>query len=124
MDLSETLYNWITEISDNSVIPVEITAINFGIFETRTGYSLHCTGSIAYDPNDDDWATQIDFDPTPSLKYFALSKELIGNKKWNDIFNEVEQALKLIFSQNSANLLFNKIIITTGFDDGELLRVR
>lgn len=124
MNLSEILNNWVKQINDNSVIPTDITAINFGIFETETGYSLYCTGSIAYDPDDDDWATEVDFDPAPALKYFALPAELIAEKKWADILADVEQALKVIFSQNSKNLLFNETIITTGFDDGELVRIR
>ncbi|SDE76203.1 hypothetical protein SAMN05216464_10991 [Mucilaginibacter pineti] len=124
MNLSEILYKWIKKISDNSVIEPEVKAIYFGIFETQTGYSLYCTGSIAYDSDNDDWATKIDFDPAPYVKYFAVPAEAIVGKDWNDVLTEVEQALKTIFSQKSENFLFNNLIITTGFDDGELIRVK
>ena len=42
---------------------------------------------------------------------------------WNDFLNSTESILKHFFSEKEAKGLFNGKIVTTGFDDGNLVRI-
>jgi hypothetical protein len=123
MKLEELLFNWIKQVSDNCAPGVEVKAINIGIFETESGYSMYVTGSQAYDPNDDDWVLDVDYEPNPSLKYLEIPPLLATGVKWDEILVNVHSALKTIVERYDGLKILKNRVITTGFDDGELIRI-
>jgi len=123
VDLTGLFENWITKININSSLDEEIVAINFGIFESENGYMVYITGSNEYDPDDDDWASEINFEPSQNLKYFNIPSELTKDIHWEEVQSDIESTLKKIIAQNKDLNLFKNRRITTGFDDGNLVRI-
>ena len=54
--MKKQIEDWLLELSHNEVIPENIVALNFGIFESENGYCVYLIGSESYDVDDDDWA--------------------------------------------------------------------
>ena len=108
-----------TEQADNSII-----AFNFGLFETHEGFTMYLIGSETFDPDDDDWAVNVDFEPKD--KYLTFEKSLIKTKEWKEI---QKISTKLITDYVNSekfkeSILKNATAITTGFDDGDLTRIK
>ena len=123
MKMEELLFNWIKQVSDNCPPGMEAKAINIGIFETESGYSMYLTGSQVYDTDDDDWVLDVDYEPNPSLKYLEIPQVLATGIKWDEILVNVQSALKMIIERHDNLEILKNRVITTGFDDGELMRI-
>lgn len=122
MNSEDSLQNWMERISLSENVDESIKAFNFGIIETTKGYSLYLIGAKVFEPNDDDWATIVDF--APSEKYFQLNNEECG-QNWKEV---LDYSIELIsnFVKSAMfrqSLLRNATAITTGFDDGDLVRI-
>ena len=57
--MKKQIEDWLLELSHNEVIPENIVALNFGIFESENGYCVYLIGSESYDADDDDWACDV-----------------------------------------------------------------
>lgn len=123
INLVELFESWLTKININSGPGEEIISLNFGIFESDKGYAVYLIGSKEYDSENDDWATKIDFNPPQNIKYFIIPMSLTKNLNWEDVQNLVVSSLKIILGQNKSFKLFKDRIVTTGFDDGKLVRL-
>jgi len=124
MKLENLIADWIT---NNKIAASElqgIEAINFGIFETTDGFTTYLTGAKEYDSEDDDWATEVDFEPTN--KYLAIPPELTKQLDWMGVLELVENSLTIYLNSDSFtnSQLTNINVITTGFDDGDLTRIK
>ena len=122
--MKEELINWINNIQKiDGIPPKEVIAFNFGIYESENGYKIYLVGSFEYDENDDDWAC-IEL-PTKSHRYFDLPKEF-QSKDWDEILTTSAKLLTELEKDGNLkiDLLKNAIAITTGFDDGELIKIR
>ena len=119
MGISEWIKNICqSESPDNSII-----AYNFGLFKSEKGYVIYLIGSKAFDEEDQDWACNMDFEPNE--KYLLLPDEF-QNQEWKEILNKVERQLKEITKAPTFNATFlsNAKAITTGFDDGDMIRIK
>src|SRR5690606_34296565 len=101
-----------------------IEGFNFGLIETTNGFEMYLIGSKTFDKDDEDWATNVDFEP--KQKYFQFGKEFSTDKDWQYILRISE---KLILNYVSSNKFKTSIIanangITTGFDDGNLTIIK
>lgn len=122
MSSTDSFQKWIQRISFSESSNESTKAFNFGIIETTNGHSLYLIGAKIFDPDDDDWATTIDFEP--SEKYFRLKEEECG-KNWKEVLDySVELISNYVKSAMfNESLLKNATAITTGFDDGDLIRI-
>lgn len=123
---SQTLFNnWLTKIIQNETPDSSIIAVNIGIFETKKGFQLYFAGFKDYDKDNDDWATGFG-DFSPKDKYLLLDSFDFKGQDWEIILNKVvdltKNFLKTDLYKNS--FLEKTIAITTGFDDGELLKIK
>lgn len=118
------LKGWIKEIANEEIVPENTQALNFGIFESENGYTVYLTGSMEYDIEDDDWACNEDF--VPNNRYLEFNEEEISNLDWEDFQNLMVESLKNIIDSKeiSEYKILNIDNITTGFDDGELVKVK
>ncbi len=119
---SRILY-WL-EINDQP-FHEDIAAFHIGLFETESGYSLYLCGGKTYDPQDDDWACNSDFQPEE--KYLAFDKfELFSDTgkhfDYEDfqllVGNTVRKYLEN--NQDKEKSMFYQKVVTIGFDDGKL----
>ena len=104
--------------------PSEIIALNVGIFETASGYLLYMIGTNSYDANNDDWACNEQF--ASDEKYFEISRsylEDMDEEEFQDVVKNVLEVYTEDKMQNPSSLFYNKII-TLGFDEGTLVRIR
>ena len=119
--MKEKINNWIKQIDQTATIPSGIIAFNFGLYETSDGYCIYLVGSKVYDENDDDWACSADF----QSDYLTISNDECHGIDWNSFLDEVTaivtNTLQVIASNAS---IFSNKIITIGFDDGDLKRLR
>ena len=122
--LQEKIEDWLNDINkEASCLPTDIAAFNFGLFETENGYGIYFIGSKSYDEEDDDWACNIDFEP--KNKYLTLSSEHIKVMEWEEFQNEVKSIISTYISSNINQLpIFKGKVVTIGFDDGNLVKIR
>lgn len=117
--LQTKIINWLNLLNSQETIPPEIIALNFGLFETETGYGIYLIGSTEYDEDDSDWAClPCDFE----AKNYQLTLKNTKNNDWESFQNLVIDTLNTCLKNPTfSQRMFAKIShITTGFDDGDL----
>ena len=122
--MEDQIKKWVIRIQQNEKLPSSsIKAYNFGIIETKNGYSIYLIGSSKYNESHDDWACEEDY--VPKEKYLHLSKEY-GDLEWKEVEKIVAHALRdYVKSEEFENsFLFQATAITIGFDDGDLTRIK
>lgn len=122
--MKEELINWLNRIEQiDGVPPVEVLAFNFGMYESENGYELYLVGGFEYDENDDDWAC-LEL-PEAEHRYWSLPP-LMKAFQWEDALQRVVDALSELEKEGrlAATFLKNAKAITTGFDDGDLIKIR
>jgi hypothetical protein len=121
----ETEFNsWIRKINVAEKPKSEIIAYNFGLLERENGFAMYIIGSMEYDAEDDDWACNTDFEP--KNKYLDLPMEYAEGKGWEDILIASTELIKNYLKSNDfqTSIFKNAKAITTGFDDGDLVRIK
>lgn len=120
--IRRTVNRWLDAI--NHPAPDDIVALNVGLFESDKGYSLYLVGAKHYDAEDDSWACQEDF--VPEEKYLDLSDYRIGGDDWKDVLKLVILEVESYVADHAEdeNSLFYHKVVTVGFDDGDLFRVK
>lgn len=116
--IKETIKNWILRINDEEVLPENIEALNFGIFEP---YGIELIGSSTYDADDDDWACEEDFVPEERV---CNELNISDEYEWEAVLNEIQLILKELIDELKDLPLLNVDNITTGFSDGDLVVVK
>jgi len=113
----EEITTWLNSIKERPAIK----AINIGLFEESGGYCAYLVGSNSYDENDDDWACNEDFIPTN--KYVKLLNS--NSMNWEKVQERVISSIQsYILNTQESSVLKNIEVITVGFDDAELERVK
>lgn len=114
--MTKEISNWLDSIIKEEHVPENIIVLNIGIYEAEEGYCLYLTGHEEYDEDNDSWAEDVAYE---SPRYCHVHIDI----DWNDFLNSTESILKQFFSEKEAKGLFNGKIVTTGFDDGNLVRI-
>ena len=81
---------------------------------------VYLTGAEVYDPDDDDWAGETDYQPPRKIKYLLIPREFTTGLKWKGVLELVVTSLKELVGSMPANALFAGRAITAGFDDEAL----
>ena len=97
-----------------------ITALNFGMLHSDKGYMVYLTGAEVYDPDDDDWAGETDYQPPRKIKYLLIPREFTTGLKWKGVLAIVVASLKELVDSMPGNALFAGRVITASFDDEAL----
>ena len=122
--MKEEISSWLQRMAEQEQVPSEIVALNFGLYESENGYCIYLVGSEEYDEDDDDWACNEDFEPDDNyLEIEGLSPQ---NTPWDKFQDSVVQILKECMANASADVsrLFGNRVVTAGFDDGNLVRIK
>lgn len=118
--MKEKIENWIRELDESSDVPSDIVALNFGLYETEEGYCIYLTGSEEYDASDDEWACEVDYEPEGN--FIELPS---GNMDWEEFLEKTKRIISDYLSINAEHLpMFEGRVVTIGFDDGDLSRIR
>ncbi|MCT4665900.1 MAG: hypothetical protein N4A45_11765 [Flavobacteriales bacterium] len=123
--MKEEILNWLFFIEKNDgVPPASVLAFNLGLFKNdEDNFTLYLVGAFEYSEDNDDWACLEP--PTKSYRYLELPKN-IQNASPKTILN----LCKGVFVEMEQEGVFNKTLlknaqaITTGFNDGELIKIR
>jgi hypothetical protein len=118
------ILNWLNEIEKNEGTPPDsVIAFNFGIMESDQGYMMYFVGAFEYSEDNDDWACIEP--PTKPYRYLKLPNK-VQNESWDTVLELCKNALTELENEGSLNktLIKNAKAITTGFDDGELIKIR
>lgn len=124
LTIEQTFTEWIEKINEIETVDNSIIGFNFGLFETTNGFEMYLIGSKTFDTDNEDWATNVDFEP--KQKYFQFGKEFSAGKDWQETLKISET---LIFNYVSSEKFKTSIFanakgITTGFDDGNLTIIK
>ncbi|WP_343557180.1 hypothetical protein [Sphingobacterium sp.] len=122
--IDQRFHEWVDNINETEKIDNSIIAFNFGLFESEEGVTMYLTGSKVFDEDDDDWATNRNFEP--KQKYFSFGNVFLKDKDWQDILKYAESLVQsYVKSEDFKTSIFAKAIaITVGFDDGELTIIK
>lgn len=123
MSTKTDFHNWLNRINKTEAVSDSIIAFNFGLFESENGNTVYLIGSETFDEEDVDWATNVDFKPIE--KYFELDSSLVKGKDWQEVLKVSEELVKNYLNSESleSSIFKNAEAVTTGFDDGELVRI-
>lgn len=124
MTTEQRFAEWIERINQTEKFDNSIIGFNFGLFETTEGFEMYLIGSKTFDQEDEDWATNVDFEPKE--KYFQFGQEFSTNKDWQDVLKYSEKLVQDYFNSDKfkTSIFVNAKGITTGFDDGNLTIIR
>jgi hypothetical protein len=120
--MTDNLFNdWLDTILKTEKPNADIIAYYFGILETTNGYETYLVGSKEFDEEDDDWACNSDFEP--ENKYLKIGQK---GTDWKLILEDVQQHIEnYTHTLNFENSFLEKAkAIATGFDDGDLYRIK
>ena len=118
------IINWLQRLEKEvGAPPPEVIAFNFGLFESAKGYMIYIVGAFEYDEKDDDWAC-IELPQNPAA-YLLFPNEM-QSKSWENILDYSKNVLTELEKESGFDktILKNAIAITTGFDEGELIKIR
>jgi len=123
-EIKKKVKKWIEDIAKRETLPERIIAVNIGMYETDGGYALYLYGSEKYDEEDSDWACEPEFELSGS--YLMLTGDDFESIDWESFQNCIIDALKEIIDsgENTINRFLGSRIVTTGFDDGDLTRIK
>jgi hypothetical protein len=124
-DIQTQFNNWINKIINNDSPDSSIIAINFGIFESEKGYKVYLAGFENYDKDGDDWATGLG-DFSPKDLYFQIPEKEYKDSDWQAILDKVVDLINKFMSTDfyKDSFLDKAIVISTGFDDGDLIKIK
>ena len=123
---SQSLFNsWLNKIIQNESPDSSIVAINFGIFEAEKGFQICIAGFKNYEKDNDDWAVGFG-DYSPKNKYFQLNNSEFKGLDWQGVQLKVIDLVNRFTETDlySDSFLAKATAITTGFDDGDLIRIK
>ena len=123
-NMKEDVFDWLHTLEKKEKIPADIKALNFGLCEGVKGYFAYLIGAEDYDAEDDDWACAEDYEP--ETKYLEFDKGETLDMDWETFQDKMKACLTEYMNRegNAKTSVFYGKIITTGFDDGDLVRVR
>jgi hypothetical protein len=124
MELTDLLSAWLTKIEQENPPGKIIVALNFGMLNSDKGYMVYLTGAEAYDPDEDDWAGEIDYQPIRANKYLLLPREVTKGLKWRGVLDLVADSLKELITKNLNTGIFEGRIAAAGYDDSELILIK
>ena len=122
--MKNEIVNRLNHIEEQDGIPpTEVIAFNFGLMESDQGFVMYLVGGFEYSEEDDDWAC-IDM-PEKTYRYLRLP-DSIQSASWEQVLEQSYATLKELESEGifKHNMLRNAQALTTGFDDGELIKIR
>ena len=122
--LDGLLREWIKKLENYSQPGKDITALNFGLFESDKRFMIYLTGSRSYDSSNDDWASEVDYEPISLYKYLLLSTNDVVKLKWDGVSQAINSVLKNIIAENPSYKLFKNRVVTAGFDEGDLIIIK
>lgn len=122
LPIEDRFEKWIETINRTEKIEPSIIGFNFGLLETTEGFEMYLMGSKSFSLDDEDWALDVDFEPTQ--KYFQIGLEANEEDEdyWEVVLNFSENLVKdFIGSEKFAKSFLSQAHgITVGFDEGEL----
>lgn len=85
---------------------------------------MYLIGSKKYDSEDEDWACNIDYEPKE--KYFDLYDNELNNSDWEFVLNYAVMLIENFIKTEDykSSFLEKAKHITTGFDDGNLTKIK
>lgn len=124
MTVKDKVERWLKDIAAVESLPNDIVAVNIGMFETENGYGVYMCGSKEYDEEVDDWACDADYEP--GEKYLILEGKGFESMAWETMQNQMVLSLKLILEcgDESVRRFFGNRVLTTGFDEGNIIRMK
>ncbi|HYG35271.1 MAG TPA: hypothetical protein VEC99_10830 [Clostridia bacterium] len=131
---------WFLALLRSDPLPPGIRALNFGLFESESGFRLYVTGAHTYNRKDSEWACAIDWWPEgqyapldglarldKSLRT-ARSKPVAGVETWVIAQAIAILLIKAFFERHShevRKMLGKKtLFIASGFDEGDLYAIK
>jgi len=116
---------WVKSIIVNESPGPKIIVYNFGIFQSKNGYKLYLAGFESYEIENDDWAVGLG-DFIPENNYFDLPDKEFTDLDWESVQKRVIELITNLKSTNEfgSSFLNDSRAITTGFDDGDLIRIK
>ncbi|WP_422008816.1 hypothetical protein [Roseivirga pacifica] len=100
----------------------KIKALNFGLFETESGYTVYLIGSKTYFEDDPEWAINEGY--APKIKYFNFNQK--EKLKWTEFEHQIKTKIEEYLNQDKdSKSIYNKVEhITIGFDEGSLTVIK
>ena len=121
LTIPERFSKWINVIESGNLPTEKIMGLNFGLFQSSDSYMMYLIGAEIFDEEDENWACEVDYEP--KYKYLDLNDSKLNDSGWEYV---LDYSVELISNYLKFNDSFLSKIenITTGFDDGNLIRLK
>ena len=117
---SNSIIDWLDEISASETLPNNIEALYIGLFEGDDCYNIYMIGSERFDEEDEDWACDGDF--VPQSKY--LETGIPTSEDWKAFMDEVVIIVKDYLDTTPDSILSKVNHVGIGFDDGDIAVIK
>jgi hypothetical protein len=125
---------WLLGVLRAEPLPPSIRALNFGLFEGKSGCQLYVTGANRYSKQDSDWACANDWWPEDRYAPVEGLSQLCGRlnktetQSWVVAQAIVIVLIKSFFEKHAGELerVFGKrkVFVASGFDGGDLYAIK
>ncbi len=121
LTIPERFSKWINIIESGNLPTEKIKGLNFGLFQSSDSYIMYLTGAEIFDEKDENWACNADYEP--EYKYLDLNDLKLNDSDWKYVLDYSVEFISnyLKFNDSFLSQIEN---ITTGFDDGNLIRLK
>ncbi|MWW26885.1 hypothetical protein [Algibacter lectus] len=122
--MKKEIIDWLFNIEKiDGIPPNSLIAFNLGLIESEQGFMIYFVGAFEYSEDDDDWACIEP--PTKPYRYLKLPDK-VQKESWESVLELCKNTLTELENEGSLNktLIKNAKAITTGFDEGELIKIR
>jgi hypothetical protein len=124
MTFEQQFNQWMIRMNEKEHPEKDIIAFNFGLFETIEGFTIYLIGAKKFDEQDQDWATEPDFEPKD--EYLEINPDETSELQPDDVLKMAVDVITNYVNSESFphSFLRHAEAITTGFDDGDLVRIK
>ena len=121
LTIPERFSKWISLIESGNLPTEKIRGVNFGLFQSSDSYKMYLIGAEIFDEKDENWACVVDYEP--KYKYLDLNNPKLNDSDWKYVQDYSVELISNHLKLNDSFFFFLENI-TTGFDDGNLTRLK
>ena len=122
--MKKEIVKWLADIEKlDGIPPEEVVVFHLGIYRSDEGFVMYLVGGFEYSESNDEWA-HLEM-PRQDYRYLLLP-EIVQDKPWQLLVTYAKNTLLELEAEGAfkGNILMNAQAITTGYDEGDIIKIR
>ena len=122
--MKKEILKWLAEVEKmDGIPPADVVVFHLGVYKSDEGFVMYLVGGFEYTEENDDWA-HLEM-PKQDYRYWLLP-ENVQDKPWQLAVEYAKNTLLELEEEGKFdnNILMHAKAITTGFDEGDIIKIR